>query len=124
MRKGIWLIIGIGIAISLVAAGVVSFYASSSPDGLEKVAEQHGFIDQAQDSANATLPTADYAIAGVENERLSVGLSGVLGVAVMILVAFGLFWLIARGRKPSDPGPQGGQAIVSDSSTGTRAATN
>lgn len=101
MRKGTWLIIGIGIAISLVAAGILSFYASSSPDGLEKVAEEQGFLEQAQDSANATLPTADYAIAGVENERLSVGLSGVLGVAVMIVVAFGLFWIIGRGRKPA-----------------------
>ncbi len=107
MRKGTWMIIGIGIAISLLAAGIVSFYASSSPDGLEKVAEQQGFLEQAQDSANATLPTADYAIAGVENERLSVGLSGVLGVAVMIAVGFGLFWLIAKGRKPAEATQEG-----------------
>lgn len=102
MRKGMWFIIAIGLAVSLVAAGVVSFYASSAPDGLEKVAEEQGFLEQAQDSANASLPTADYGIAGVEDERLSVGLSGVIGVGVMILVAFGLFWLIAKGRKP-DP---------------------
>lgn len=98
MKRGLWMIIGIGIAVSLIAAGVVSFYASSSPDGLEKVAEDHGFIETATDSANATLPTADYGIAGVESERLSVGLAGVLGVVVTIVVAFGLFWFLGRGK--------------------------
>ncbi|NDF43676.1 MAG: cobalt ECF transporter T component CbiQ [Actinobacteria bacterium] len=32
-------------------AGGVSFYASSSPDGLEKVAEDEGFLETAKDSA-------------------------------------------------------------------------
>lgn len=99
-RRSVGWVIAAGIAVSLILAGFVSFYASSSPDGLEKVAEEHGFIDQAQDSANATLPTADYGIAGLDNERLSVGLAGVLGVVVIALVAFGLFALIARGKKP------------------------
>ncbi len=45
VRKGVWIIVGIGLAVSLLLAGVVSYYASSSPDGLEKVAEDIGFID-------------------------------------------------------------------------------
>lgn len=113
MRRGLWLIIGIGIVLSVVAAGFVSFYASSAPDGLERVAEDHGFLEQAQDPANASLPTADYALAGVENERWSVGLSGIIGVLVMIVLAFGLFWLIGRGKKSatvSDAGSPGGPA--------------
>ena len=32
-----------GILVSLVLAGIVSFYASASPDGLESVAEKNGF---------------------------------------------------------------------------------
>ncbi|MBI1351340.1 MAG: hypothetical protein GC156_09495 [Actinomycetales bacterium] len=102
MKRSVWVIIWVGLGVALFAAGVLSYYASSSPDGLEKVAEDHGFIENAADSANATLPTADYSIAGVENERLSVGLAGIIGVAVMALVAFGMFWLLARGKKPSD----------------------
>lgn len=103
MKKGIWLVIGVGLAVSLVIAGFVSYYASSEPDGLEKVAGDQGFIDAAQDSANAALPTADYGIAGVESERLSVGLAGILGVVVIAVVAFGLFWLLGRGKKaPTD----------------------
>jgi hypothetical protein len=102
MKKGIAVILIVGLVLSLGIAGIVSFYASSEPDGLEKVAEDQGFIDTAQDSANATIPTADYGIEGVESERLSVGLAGVLGVAVMALVAFGLFWLLTRGKKSAD----------------------
>lgn len=101
MKRSLWWIVGIGIAVSLLVAGFFSYYASSSPDGLEKVAEDKGFIEQATDSANATLPTADYGIAGVENERLSVGLAGVIGVVVMIVVAFGLFWWLGRGKSAS-----------------------
>jgi cobalt/nickel transport protein len=36
-----------GILISIFVAGFLSFYASSSPDGLEKVAEDKGFLDTA-----------------------------------------------------------------------------
>ena len=100
MRRSVWVIVGVGLVVALFAAGVVSYYASSSPDGLERVAEDHGFIANATDSANATLPTADYGIAGIDNERLSAGLAGVLGVAGMAVLAFGLFWLLARGKKP------------------------
>ncbi len=53
MKRSVWVVIGVGIVVSLFIAGFVSFYASSSPDGLEKVAEDQGFIETAQDSANA-----------------------------------------------------------------------
>ncbi len=99
MKRGLWVLVGIGIAVSLLAAGVLSFYASGDPDGLERVAEDHGFAGQAADSANSGLPTADYGIAGIENARLSGGLAGVLGVVVVIVVAFGLFWWLGRGKK-------------------------
>ena len=35
--------------VSALLAGGASFYASSSPDGLEKVAEDVGFIETAED---------------------------------------------------------------------------
>ena len=105
MKRSVWVVIWVGLAVALFAAGVLSYYASSSPDGLEKVAEDHGFIGNAVDSANAAMPTADYSISGVQNERLSVGLAGIMGVAVMALVGFGLFWLLVRGKKPSTQQP-------------------
>ena len=69
-----------GLLVTLLLAGVASGFASASPDGLEKVAEEQGFADEADDSALAASPVADYAVDGVEDERLSAGLAGVLGV--------------------------------------------
>ncbi len=82
-----------------VLAGVVSYYASSNPDGLEKVAEDEGFLDTAKDSAVANSPLADYSVAGIDNERLSVGTSGVIGVIVTALVAIVLFNLVKSKSK-------------------------
>lgn len=89
----------VGLLVSLVLAGFVSYYASSSPDGLEKAAEVVGFLDQAEDSAVADAPLADYGVSGLEHERFSVGLAGVLGVLVMAVVAGGGFVLLAKKSK-------------------------
>lgn len=88
-----------GIAISMITAGIFSFYASSSPDGLEKVAEEKGFIDTAKDPLNSGSPLADYGVAGVGNERLSVGLSGIAGVLITLLVSALIFKSLAKKRK-------------------------
>jgi cobalt/nickel transport protein len=88
-----------GALISLVLAGVVSFYASSHPDGLEKVASDIGFIETAKDPATAGSALADYGVAGVENERASVGLAGVIGVVATGAVATGLFIYLGKRKK-------------------------
>ncbi len=84
------------ILVSAVLAGGVSFYASSAPDGLEKVAENIGFIDTAKPHANEGFALADYGVAGVENERLSVGLAGLIGVGATALIGLALFGLIGK----------------------------
>ena len=88
-----------GVLVSALLAGGASFYASSSPDGLEKVAEEIGFIDTAKDSANADTALADYGVKGVENERLSGGVAGLIGVVATGAVSAGLFLLLRR-KKP------------------------
>ena len=85
-----------GFLISLFLAGVISFYASSSPDGLEKVAEDIGFIESAQEHSNADGVLADYGVKGVDNDRASVGLAGVIGVIGTALIAGVLFRFISR----------------------------
>lgn len=79
-----------------VLAGGVSYYASSHPDGLEKVAEDKGFLETAKDSAVANSPLADYGVSGLDNERLSVGLSGLIGVVITALVGVLLFNLLKK----------------------------
>lgn len=81
---------------ALSLAGGLSFYASSSPDGLEKVAEDEGFLESAKDSALSNSPLADYGLAGLDSERLSVGIAGVIGVVVTAIIALALFTLIKK----------------------------
>ena len=93
----------------LVTAGlalVVSGFASSSPDGLERVAEDKGFLETARDHLFADGPLADYAVKGVDNQRLSTGLSGLIGVLVTFGVGYALFALI-RSRRPGDNSGKG-----------------
>ena len=85
-----------GFALTIFLAGFASFYASSSPDGLEKVAEEIGFIDKAKDHANAESALADYSVKGVENARLSTGAAGIIGVLATAGVSTGLFLILRR----------------------------
>lgn len=89
-----------GALVSVVVAGVASFFASGHPDGLEYVAERLGFADTARDSATASSPLADYATTGVSGGFASGGLAGLAGVAVTALVMVGLVLLLRRlGRR-------------------------
>jgi cobalt/nickel transport protein len=88
------------LVVTLLVAGVGSYYASAHPDGLEYVAEQTGFLDSAEESETAEGPLADYRTKGVDDERLSGGLAGVAGVLVVLLVMGGLAFAVRR-RRPS-----------------------
>jgi cobalt/nickel transport protein len=85
--------------VALVLAGVVSFYASGSPDGLERVAEDTGFIDTASEHAAADGPLADYRTTGIDDSRLSGGVAGVTGSLVVLVLAGGLV-IAVRRRTP------------------------
>lgn len=89
-----------GVLIAAILAGGVSYYASSSPDGLEKVAGDIGFIESAKDSAVADSTLAEYGVKGVENERISGGLAGLIGIAGTGILGGGLFWFLRR--KPTN----------------------
>ncbi len=90
-----------GLLVALLLGGVVSFYASSHPDGLEYVAGRTGFLDSAGDHAADDGPMADYAVKGVEDDRLSGGLAGVIGIGVTLLLAGGIAYAVRR-RTPHE----------------------
>lgn len=85
--------------VTLLLAGVASYYASDRPDGLEYVAGETGFGGTAEDSATADSPLADYETRGVDDARLSVALAGVAGVGLVALLGGALFWTLGR-RSP------------------------
>jgi hypothetical protein len=105
IRKGVtWIIVG-GLIVALGLAFFVSPFASSSPDGLNKVAEDKGFIDTAEDHGLDDSPLAGYGVEGVDDESVSKGLSGIIGVAItfgIALLLFGIFH-VRRGRGEQEP---------------------
>lgn len=89
--------------VSLALAGVVSFYAASTPDGLTKVSEDHGFADTETDHGAADSPFAGYGASFVDDDdRLSGGLAGVVGVLVVLAAGTGL--TLALRRRPTPDG--------------------
>jgi cobalt/nickel transport system permease protein len=94
-HRTVWLT---GLALSVVLAGFVSFYASASPDGLEKVAADKGIDAKAEEHAAAGSPLADYGVKDITDARLSGGLAGVIGVGVTVVAGSAVFWTIRRRR--------------------------
>ncbi|MFH1086748.1 MAG: PDGLE domain-containing protein [Chloroflexota bacterium] len=90
MKKSWWVI---GLALALVVA-ILSPLASPHPDGLERVAEDKGFIDRAQESHLKIIP--DYVFPGVGNEAAATILAGVVGTLVMFGLMFGVGRLLRR----------------------------
>ncbi|WP_199747633.1 PDGLE domain-containing protein [Actinomadura sp. WAC 06369] len=103
--------------VSLVLAGIVSHYASSSPDGLEKVAADKGIAAQEEEHALAGSPLGDYGVEGVDDGRLSGGLAGLIGVGLTLAAGGGLFWAIRRrggGEPDAEPAAGAGTAARTD----------
>jgi hypothetical protein len=87
-----------GLLIALVLAGIVSYYASGDPDGLEKVAADKGINAKEGNHTLKDSPLGDYGVKGVDDPRLSGGLAGVIGVGVTLALGGGLFWVVRRRR--------------------------
>jgi len=86
----------VGILIIFIVAMALSLVASSFPDGLEKVAENHGFIDKATVVlSEGFFLIPDYAFRGVENGYGQTSLAGFFGVLI-IFALFAIVYLIYR----------------------------
>ncbi|MFD8336919.1 energy-coupling factor ABC transporter permease [Streptomyces solisilvae] len=93
-----------GLAAALLCAGVVSFYASASPDGLEKVAHDKGIDQKAEGHAAKDSPLADYGVKDISDARISGGLAGVIGVGATLAVGSGVFIVVRRRRATAESG--------------------
>ncbi len=93
-----WIWTGIGVTLLVL---LLSPFASTDPDGLNRVAMDLGFINKAQAAAG---PLAGYTIPFIASASLSKIAAGAVGVIVVGLVVF----LIGRGLKanPSTPHPK------------------
>ena len=85
---------GLGIALLIT---LFSPFASSHPDGLERVAEDKGFLEVADSPPYELI--SDYVFPWVGNEDLATVLSGIVGVLVVAAVVFAIAFLLARPRR-------------------------
>jgi cobalt/nickel transport system permease protein len=86
-RGAIFVVVALAIA---VVVALFSPLASAHPDGLEFVAEQHGFLATAMDAPYSILP--DYTVPFINNPAVTTILAVMLGT----LVVFGLALLLGR----------------------------
>jgi cobalt/nickel transport protein len=89
-----WLL---GMIIALAVAALLSPFASSSPDGLERVAEDIGFLDKATSYLSSPIP--DYLFPGIEHEGLATSVAGILGTLLTFVVMYGLGKLVVAKNK-------------------------
>jgi hypothetical protein len=93
------LFIALVLAMAVGLGVFASPYASSSPDGLEKVAATNGFLaDGRLQALQDRSPVPDYAFPGVHNPRLATALAGFVGT---LLVAFAGVALVTLARRRS-----------------------
>jgi hypothetical protein len=95
---GLWVFLGAALVVVVALAVFASPFASRSPDGLDKTAEQEGIADRAQEHET---PLAGYTVPGVKGEKTSTGLAGLIGVLVTLAVALAVgavMFLVAQRR--------------------------
>lgn len=100
-RGAIWAAV---LTVAVVAAAV-SQLASSSPDGLERVAADQGIEGSAGDRSTVAHPVfadavfADYATRGIDNTELSLAVAGTAGATLAGAVGTGVLASARRGRR-------------------------
>lgn len=95
LRRWWWVIAGMVIAIAVVV--LLAPAASSDPDGLDRVSGDEGFAEKAEEPRFEWLP--DYSIPGVDNERVSVVLAGLVGVGIVFGLTLGFGALARHSRR-------------------------
>lgn len=80
-----------GLLLALVLA-LLSPLASPHPDGLERVAEDQGFLPEARSAPYELV--ADYLFPGIENEAVATMVAGIVGTVILFGLGAGLAWIL------------------------------
>ncbi len=91
-----------GFLAALLLAVFLAPFASSSPDGLERVADVLGFAYHSEETQPLwnRAPVPDYSMPGFRSERLATSVAGLLGTLAVFTVIVGVFYLMGRGSNP------------------------
>jgi hypothetical protein len=98
----LFVVVALALAIGLATAA--SPFASSSPDGLERVAGDEMFLQAGRLAAiQEDAPAPDYAFPGVEDARVATGLAGFAGTLLVFATGFGVAALARRRTDHAGP---------------------
>jgi hypothetical protein len=87
------------LAVAIGLGTAFSPFASSSPDGLEKVAEDKGFLDRGRLApVQEEAPVPDYAFPGIADARLATALAGFVGTLGVFLLGAGVVAIVRRPK--------------------------
>ena len=85
-----------GLLVAAFLAVVLSPFASPWLDGLEKVAEDKGFLEKGEVEPVISAPIPDYAWPGLKSEKLATSAAGILGTLIVFGMGYGLAALMRR----------------------------
>jgi PDGLE domain len=92
----------LALAITIGLATAASPFASAAPDGLERVADDHAFLDQGRlAKVQEDAPVPDYAFPGIDDPRLATGVAGFAGTLGVFALGFGVAALARRRPVPA-----------------------
>ncbi|MDD5131253.1 MAG: PDGLE domain-containing protein [bacterium] len=80
----------IGLGIALLVAMILSPFASPHPDGLERVAEDNGFLEKGEVEPIVYSPIPDYTFPGIHNEKVATAAAGIAGTLLVFVLGYGL----------------------------------
>ena len=98
MIRRYWWVVGLLAAAAVVI--VLAPFASSDPDGLERVAIDAGFAEQGTEASFEILP--DYSVPFLGDSAASLIVAGLIGVALLFAGVWLLGRLLARRARPTD----------------------
>jgi cobalt/nickel transport protein len=93
MKTFTWL----ALIVALFLGVLISPFASSWLDGLERVADDKNFLEKGEGEPLIESPVRDYLFPGIASEKLATALAGAAGTLLTFAVAFALAAAL-RGR--------------------------
>ena len=86
-RTGYRTLMGYGLVAAAGLALFLSPFASKRPDGLDRVAETHGFATAAKSFWAAHTPFSQYVMPGIRSAPVATALAGLFGTVIVFLLA-------------------------------------
>ncbi len=87
----------VALIVSFILAILLSPFASSQPDGLERIAEDKGFISRAEGAEVwEKSPIPDYAMPGLGEGTTATGAAGLAGTAITFILGYGIAKLLMK----------------------------